>query len=400
MPPTATSEATRKADQSKPLGALATTRRAIFWVSLPFGILHFVLPIFGREVGANALEIGWFFSAFSLMVVLLRPAVGWALDRFGRRGFFVGGLLGYALTMFAFATSLDVRSVVVARIAQGASSALLWLAARSTVADVADATQRGSAFGRVDQASMSGSVLGTLIGFIVLSSMSFLDGWRGLFIVYGMASLAAALMAWRGLPETSPQDPHLSQPIRWSRDWTLLLLVTMVTGASAAMLAPIMMVFLQGRFGTDIVALGWAYLPAALVQALFQGRIGRLADRLGRKPLMVTSMGVAAISSVLIPRLTSLMQLSALWAVQAVCYAGGDPAEQALVAGLTGSDQRGRAYGLYTFAAGLGATVGPIAGGWLYKAMGPEAPFCANGAVLGGCALVLFVLLQGSSSIQ
>jgi MFS family permease len=64
------------------------------------------------------------------------------------------------------------------------------------------------------------------------------------------------------------------------------------------------------------------------------------------------------------------------------------------VADLTGGDQRGRAYGLYTLAAGLGATVGPLVGGWLYEALGPQAPFYANGMVLALCTLLLGALLQ------
>ena len=155
-----------------------------------------------------------------------------------------------------------------------------------------------------------------------------------------------------------------------------------------------MMIFLQRRLSADVETLAWAFLPAALVQALFQRQLGGLADRFGRKPLMVLSMAVAAVTSFLIPGLNSLAELAGLWALQALCYTAGDPAEQALVADLTGNDQRGRAYGLYALAGGLGATVGPVAGGWLYEAVGPQAPFQANGVILGLCTLLLAVLLR------
>lgn len=49
--------------------------RATFWVSFPFGILSFVLPIYGKELGASALEVGGFFSATSLVPVVVRLAV-------------------------------------------------------------------------------------------------------------------------------------------------------------------------------------------------------------------------------------------------------------------------------------------------------------------------------------
>jgi MFS family permease len=84
-----------------------------------------------------------------------------------------------------------------------------------------------------------------------------------------------------------------------------------------------------------------------------------------------------------------VVAFAVLWALQALCYAAGDPAEQALVADLTGGDQRGRAYGLYAMAADLGATIGPVGGAWLYQTVGPQAPFFANGIVLALCAGVL-----------
>ena len=75
-------------------------------------------------------------------------------------------------------------------------------------------------------------------------------GWRLLFISYGLVSLTAALFALRRLPETNPAlatDQTKRRPIRWSRPWVLLLLVTVVTGASWAMVSPILMVFLQEK---------------------------------------------------------------------------------------------------------------------------------------------------------
>lgn len=374
---------------------LKTLHRAIFLISLPFGILSFVLPIYGKEIGANAVQIGLFFSVFSLMTVLLRPIVGAALDRYGRRPFFIAGLAGYAATMFAFAFSDRIWNIVLARTVQGIASAFLWLAARAITADVSGADDRGRSFGSIDQSSSQGAILGTFIGFGVLTSLDIGGGWQPLFIGYGAVSLLAAILAFGRLPETNPSTAHQERrPIVWSRPWILLLAVTAVTGASWAMVSPILMIFLQEKLKVNIADLGIAYLPAALIWAMLPTKLGALADRFGRKPLMVLGLVVAAGSSFVIPGLRSLGGLTVLWALQALCYAAGDPAEQALVADLTGGDQRGRAYGLYTLAAGLGAAIGPLLGGWLYDAIGPHAPFFANGIVLGMCAVVLWTLLE------
>lgn len=394
-PPTSGGIAHSQLSDNARRGTLNTLRRAIFLVSLPFGILHFVLPIYGKSIGANAVQIGLFFSVFSLMTVLLRPAVGVALDRYGRRPFFIAGLVGYALTMMAFAFAERVWAIVAARTFQGAASACLWLAADALTADVAPTDGRGRAFGRLAQANMQGALLGTFIGFGLLVSLNVSGGWMPLFLTYGLVSLAAAGLAWRRLPETNPGFRRVSsRTVVWSRPMILLLLVTAVTGASWAMVSPILMIYLQEKLAVGVMELASAYIPAALVWAILPARLGRLADRFGRKPLMVLGMAVAAASSFLIPGLGSLWALATLWALQALCYAAGDPAEQALVADLTGDDQRGRAYGFYALAAGLGATLGPLLGGWIYEALGPQAPFYANGLILAVSTLLLGLLLQ------
>lgn len=389
-------------DTAPPAQTARALRQSIFWVSLPFFILSLLLPVYGREIGANVVEIGLFFSVFSLMTVLLRPLVGWGLDRFGRRRFFLLGLFGYALSMGSFALIDRIWGILLARILQGIASSLLWLSARAITADLSTQSERGRAFGAVAQASSQGSIAGTFIGFTILGFAAGITGdpsdkvgWVLTFGTFSLAALIGWVIAWRGVHEThAPDHARVTRPIVWSRAWTLLLLITFVTGASASMIAPVVIVFLQDRLGVSLSTLSWAFLPSGLVWALLPRYLGRLADRFGRKPLMLLGLVAASVTSFVIPHLSSLIGLAVLWAWQDLCYAAGDPAEQALVADLTGGDQRGRAYGLYALAADLGATIGPLGGTWLYQHCGARAPFYANGGVLALCAIAIWIWLR------
>ena len=109
---------------------------------------------------------------------------------------------------------------------------------------------------------------------------------------------------------------------------------------------------------------------------------------------MVLAMFIAAVDSFIVPRMASLAALAILWAVEAVCFATSDPASQALVTDLTGEEQRGRVFGIYAFSSGLGAVIGPLAGGWLYDAIGQTAPFLINAGVLALSGVVLWLVLE------
>lgn len=149
--------------------ALRNLWRAIFWVSFPFGILSFVLPVYGRELGASAVEIGGMFSAFALVPVVVRPFLGRALDRWGRRPFLLLGLLGYAVAMVFFAAADRIWLLTLGRFAQGMGQPFLWLSALTVVADLAAATGRGLSFGSIDEATNRGAILGTVIGLTLIS---------------------------------------------------------------------------------------------------------------------------------------------------------------------------------------------------------------------------------------
>jgi DHA1 family multidrug resistance protein-like MFS transporter len=375
--------------------AFKALRQAIFAVALPLGMLGFVLPIYGREIGADAVQIGLFFSVFSFAVVLLRPLVGTGLDRYGRRPFVLAGIAGYAGSMFLFGLWNDVWGVIVARIVQGVASACLWIAVDAIISDVSGSSSRGRSFGGISQASNQGSIIGSLVAILTMGQLGAEVVWSWLFAGYGVAAAAGCFLAWRGLPETYSPGPRTEhRPISWSRPWVLLLLIAAVTGASGAMIGPIVLIFLQDRLGASPLIVGLAYMPAALVGALVAARLGALADRFGRKPLMLLGMAASAASSFVMPGLGTVLGLAILQVVVAAAITAGGPANQALVADLTGGDQRGRAYGLYALAGGLGATVGPLAGGWLYERVSPAAPFYANGIVVAVSALVLWAWLH------
>jgi MFS family permease len=369
-------------------------RWPILLCSLGFVFLEFALPVYGKALGATALEIGGFFSIFALVIALLRPVVGWALDRFGRKVFFVAAMVCYAAAMGLFSIANSVVGLYLGQVVRGIGSAMMWITAYTIATELAAGHARGQAVGRVDEAVGQGQLYGGLIGFAILFSLPREMGWQVVLAVYAAMAAVGAWLGWRQVPETrSSQAAPEKAEGALSRQLFKLMAVVVITAASSSMIRPVFLVFLQDRFTTSVSTLALVSIPAGIVAAYLPSRLGKLSDRLGRAPLMALGLIASGILSFLLPALPNIMWLAVLWTLESLGWAIAGPAEEAMVADLTGNEMRGRGYGLYTFAASCGAFIGPLAGGWLYDAAGHAAPFWLNGMVLlvgAGLVLLLF----------
>lgn len=126
---------------------------------------------------------------------------------------------------------------------------------------------------------------------------------------------------------------------------------------------------------------------------LFSTPMGTLADRVGRKPMVLLSLaGFILTNSVLalvnVPLLFVLVRF-----VEGVLVSGLFPASNAMVGDAVPLERQGRWIGLLTTAQAAGIALGPAIGGLLYQALGFAAPFfiCA-GIALAASLLALLLL--------
>ncbi|MBK8050897.1 MAG: MFS transporter [Anaerolineales bacterium] len=145
---------------------------SLFLTSLPFGMLVFGLPLIARALGASALAIGGLLAVYALILVAVQPVVGYGLDHFGRRPFLLAGLLGYALSNAIFGLTSGVGGLFLAQLMQGIGAGLLWLAVLTVVSDLAPEDRLGREYGRIEEMSIRGILIGTLVGFALLYLLS------------------------------------------------------------------------------------------------------------------------------------------------------------------------------------------------------------------------------------
>lgn len=361
---------------------------------LGFGFLWFALPIYSKILGASALEIGGMFSIFSLTIALLRPLIGIASDKIGRKFFFVAAMVSYAASMAIFSRANNIIELYAGQIVSGIGSAMMLISAYTMATDLAVPEERGKSVGRLDEAIARGNLIGGIAGFVLISNLPKNLGWQIIFSGYALLAAMGALLGWKKVPETRPtQKSQADGEKTMPHELGKLMAIVFVTSASVGMISPIFIIFLQDKFTSNIGTLVWAIIPGAIVAAFFRSYFGQLSDRFGRTRLMALGMVGSGIFSFLLPELPGIVWLAIFWTLESVGWAMAGPAEEAMVADLTGYQVRGTGYGFYTFVSSMGASVGPLAGGWLYDSVGRAVPFYFNGIVLLLGALLVFLLL-------
>ena len=163
-----------------------------------------------------------------------------------------------------------------------------------------------------------------------------------------------------------------------------------VTMVGMGIIWPIMPVyaFQLGAAGTE---LGLIIAAFNLARSVFNPVVGRISDRLGRKPFMLAGLFCYALLSVAYIHATSVSGLIAVrfaHGMAAVCVA---PVAMAVVAEVAPPQRLGLYMGTLSMALMLGVGAGPMLGGFIMDWLGMEAAFLS----MGGLALVtLFGILM------
>ncbi|HEY7485594.1 MAG TPA: MFS transporter [Streptosporangiaceae bacterium] len=128
---------------------------------------------------------------------------GWLSDRIGRRRTMMVGFSGTALALIALGSVDTMPAIWVSAVGVGLVSELFRPAGSATVADLPGPRERIRAFGLLFWAANLGFSVSTVTGGVLAR-----HGYGLLFWLNAVASVTAALIVWRRVPETRPPRPR------------------------------------------------------------------------------------------------------------------------------------------------------------------------------------------------
>ena len=371
-------------------------------------ILFIVLPLFVAKLPSPAfpfpdtVRVGLLIAMFGFVNALLQPFAGALIDRAGRRKpFILAGLfmLGLATVGFIFASRFS--DLLFLRIFQGIGVALTIPAALALMVGSSKKETRGGSMGIYTTSRMVGLGIGPLLGGALYDRY----GIEAAFYA-GSAFILVALILVQLWVKEKPVQRTAKKPIKFQIIDTNLLTVgivgvsfaTLVMAGSFSMMAALEDQFNQ-RLGMTAFVFSLAFSALLFSRVFTQVPLGRLSDRIGRKPLIIAGLLLMAPITAMLGYASSATELIILRLLQGLASAGVAAPAFAIAGDMAQEGGEGRQMSFITMGFGLGVALGPLLAGIL-AVHSFTLPFIIGGLVCIPGAWVVYRYVPETVNVQ
>jgi EmrB/QacA subfamily drug resistance transporter len=348
---------------------LAAMCFALFMIMLDNTVVNVALPSIQREFDTSLAALEWTLNGYTLTFAVLLATGGRLGDIFGRRRAFLVGVTIFALSSATAGLAQSDVMLVTSRVAQGIGAAFMMPATLSIVTHAFPPEERGKAIGTWAGVSALALAIGPLLGGFLTEEVS----WRAIFYInlpVAAGAILASLFAVReSRDETVGREVDFAGVAALTAGLTALVLalvegnawgwgspeILALFGAAAVLLvafvaielrvrAPIVdfeyfrsrdflgsnaiafivtfamfgmfffiALYMQNVLGYSPLEAGLRFLPTTLMVVIVAPTAGRLVDRIGPRPLIVTGLLIVATSLFLQSRVDVDTTYADLW---------------------------------------------------------------------------------------
>jgi EmrB/QacA subfamily drug resistance transporter len=319
---------------------------ALFMIMLDNTVVNVALPSIQNDLRASLSSLEWTVNAYTLTFAVLLVTGGRLGDILGRRRMFLFGVVVFALSSAAIGVAPDQAWLVAGRAVQGVGAAFMMPATLSIITVAFPPEERGKAIGTWAGVSALALAIGPVVGgalteYVTWRAIFFLNlpvavgavavtlfaaeesrdessrhriDWPGIAAIStGLTALVLALIegnAWGwgsarivsllalaaiGLVGFAIVERRVKEPMV---DFTLFRSQTFLGTNGIAFIVSFAMLamffftalYMQNILGYSAIEAGVRFLPSTLMIVLIAPLAGRLTDRIGPRPLLVTGL--------------------------------------------------------------------------------------------------------------
>jgi ACDE family multidrug resistance protein len=354
-------------------------------VALGYGVVAPVLPQLARAFGVSISAATFVITAFAVMRLLAAPPSGLLISRLGERRIYVSGLLIVALSTAACAFAHTYWQLLVFRALGGIGSTMFFVSALGLMIRMSPANARGRVAGMFSGAFLTGSVAGPIVGSLTAGF-----GLSAPFVIYGVLLLFAAavvLVSLRNSALAGPAaDDELTVTVRIAlrhRAYRAALLSNFATGWSLFGLRfALVPLFVAEMLDHSPGVAGLALTAFAVGNVAAVIPSGRLSDRVGRKPLLVSGLALSGVSTAMLGLAHTLPVFLGLAVISGLTSGIFSSPQQAAVADVIGKARGGTAVATFQMMSDFGSIVGSLGVGILAQQLSYGWAFGLSGAIL------------------
>lgn len=354
----------------------------IFTTQLGMNIISPFMAIYAKSMGASALWLGIMVSGMPLAFTIVAPFSGWLAERFGRKTIMVAGLAAYTIISIGYAISPNVAILTIVRILHGAASAVVSPVAQAYVGDICPKGREGTFMNIFMMFMYLGMAAGPIMGGVLNDQL----GMNYAFYAMGVLSALSLVFLMVFIPRVkkaavAANVPGLGSIMDVAKDnsiraSSLHLFSRAVLRQGVTSFLPLYADSL-GMSATDIGVVLSIYV---FVEAISQGMMGPIADRVNKGALLIGGTLVAAILSFFLGSMHTEWTL--LYILVPVAFTTSLARAAASVyhiqVGKT-LNNVGASMGILNASQGFGGAVGPILFGVVTETWGLESMFLTGG---------------------
>lgn len=350
---------------------LTTLSTAALFTSFYF--LLVTLPTYIRdELGGSKSQIGLIIGVFTISAVLLRPHLGRAVDRRGRKNILIAGLLVFLLSMLLYDYTASVASLLMLRVLHGIGWGAATTAAITLIADIAPVHRRGEAMGVYGMAANVAMAAAPVLSWILLQSYNY----STLFAAGAAIALVSLIVV---LPVSETVVVHPKTPL-FNREAffpsALMFTVTVTYGSIVSFLP--LFIEQQGIMANP----GIFFTVFAVTLIIIRVLAGKLSDIKGRRFVLVPGMILVTLGLWLLSTADSLWIFLASALLYGLGFGSVHPALMALLVDRVSVQGRGAAMGTFSAAFDLGIGVGSILLGIVLQFAGFTVMYLLSGLIV------------------
>lgn len=367
----------------------------VFSTSSQVMILAPILPRIGEELHVPEGLRGTLLSAYAVTMALSSLVAGPLSDRIGRRRILLYGTFAMTAALALHSVITSYESFLAVRAISGVCGGLLSGAAVSYVGDWFPYHRRGRASGWI----MSGMAFGQIAGIPAGAWLAEHMGFQAPFLLFAATLGLSFFVILFAVPQPKvTRDRTPMSVAALIRAYGLLLKRRDIVAAAAVYLAMFMSIsvyvtylptWIENTLHVDGTAVALMYLVGGVANVLMSPFAGAASDRIGRKPLIVTSTLALSVVIFAVPwTIQSMLAGHLVFAVSMALVAMRISPLQALLTQLVPSEQRGSLMSLTVSMAQAGIAIGSALAGVGYQRWG-----IASNTTLAAGLLVVVALL-------